>query len=113
MIKSQRKPSRPDAPLTWPMPYAIVPPKAPARLQKATTHAILTALLLCGYHMQRKYTIPGKKPASNWQKLASDDVHGQYRTYYANQQSQSYDCGVILDTGETDRHATPGEKQEA
>jgi hypothetical protein len=44
------KPSRPPAPLTWPMPYAMLPPKAPARLQNATTMAILTARLSCGYY---------------------------------------------------------------
>ena len=77
MMKSQRKPSRPAAPLMWPTPKAgvmgqfmglevggmvgfvpIAPPKAPARLQNAMTMAMRTARSLKRYQMVMKYTIP-------------------------------------------------------
>ena len=54
MMKSHLNPSRPAAPLMWPTPKAIAPPKAPARLQKATPRAMRTARSLWRYQMVMK-----------------------------------------------------------
>ena len=52
--QQQTHPCRPAVPLIWPTPYAIAPPKAPARLQKPTTQAILKARSLCRYQTVMK-----------------------------------------------------------
>jgi hypothetical protein len=54
MMNSHLKPSRPPAPLICPTPYAIAPPNAPARLQKAMTSAIRTARSLYLYQIVMK-----------------------------------------------------------
>ena len=60
MMNSHLNPSSPPAPLICPTPYAIAPPNAPARLQKAMTSAIRTARSLYLYQIVMKYTIPVK-----------------------------------------------------
>jgi hypothetical protein len=54
IMKSHLNPSRPAAPLMWPTPKAMAPPKAPARLQKATTRAMRRARSLWRYQMVMK-----------------------------------------------------------